>query len=116
MLAEITQDPFATTTTLAIYRDADHPRELLAIEYDATTNTVRLTHIDNAQPLAERVQDRRNLDFATLRAILFSPQPTAATPNRRDMVATYGQRRQEGSIAHYAEGYLDALRRKYLRK
>lgn len=116
MLAEITQDPFATTTTLAIYRDADHPRELLAIEYDATANTVRITHIDNAQPLAERVQDRRNLDFATLRDILFPPQPADATPNRRDMVASYGQRIQAGTVANYAEGYLDALRRKYLRK
>lgn len=110
MLVEITQDPFATTTTLAIYRDAQHPRELLAIEYDATANTVRVTHIDNAQPLAERTQPRRNLDFAALRAILFPPQPPAATPNRRQMVASYRQRLQAGNIANYAEGYLDGVR------
>lgn len=110
MLAEITQDPFNGTTTLAIYRDADHPRELLAIEYDAIANKVRVTHIDNAQPLAERVQDRRNLDFAALRAILFPPQPADTSPNRRDMVAAYGHRIQAGDIANYAEGYLDGVR------
>lgn len=115
MLAEITQDPFAETTTLAIYRHADHPRELLAIEYDAIANTVRVTHIDNAQPLTERVKDRRNLDFAALRAILFPPQPAAATPNRRQMVASYRQRLQEGNIANYAEGYLDGVRDKQQR-
>lgn len=38
------------------------------------------------------------------------PQPPATTPNRRQMVASYRQRRQEGNIANYAEGYLDGVR------
>lgn len=104
MLVELTQDPFATTTTLAIYRDAEHPRELLAIEYDAT-GYVTVVHIDNAKPLKHRVTRHSCLTFAQLRALLF-PQ-RQEPPDAMTIKIKHDYRVVQDGAATYADGFRD---------
>lgn len=61
-----------TRQTFAIYRDRNHPRELLAIEYKAVVDTLEIVRIDNAAPFGNRVT-RRKVTFDELRALLFPP-------------------------------------------